>query len=69
MTNVDQFESMFRSASLEIYQHELVNIESVFMVMDRDDENGGDHRTSTAFSSVTAKSLVGQAGESSLGTG
>ncbi len=38
MTNVDQFESMFRSASREIFQHESVDIESVLIVTDRDGE-------------------------------
>ena len=41
MTNVDQFESMFRSASREVFRHERVNIESVLVVTDRDDENAG----------------------------
>ncbi len=39
MTNVDQFESMFRSASREVFRHEWVNIESVLVVTDRDEEN------------------------------
>ena len=39
MTNVDQFESMFRSASREVFRHERVNIESVLVVTDRDEEN------------------------------
>ena len=39
MTNVDQFESMFRSASREVFRHERVNIESVLIVTDRDKEN------------------------------
>lgn len=38
MTNVDQFESMFRSASREIFQHESIDIESVLIVTDRDGE-------------------------------
>ena len=38
MTNVDQFESMFRSASREVFRHERVNIESVLVVTDRDEE-------------------------------
>ena len=37
MTNVDQFESMFRSASREVFRHEPVNIESVLVVTDRDE--------------------------------
>ena len=41
MTNVDQFESMFRSASREVFQYERVNIESVLVVTDRDEENAG----------------------------
>ncbi len=39
MTNVDQFESMFRSASREVFQHERVNIESILVVTDRDEKN------------------------------
>ncbi len=39
MTNVDQFESMFRSASREVFRYERVNIESVLVVTDRDEEN------------------------------
>ena len=39
MTNVDQFESMFRSASREVFRHDRVNIESVLVVTDRDEEN------------------------------
>ena len=38
MTNVDQFESMFRSASREVFRHERVNIESVLVVTDRDEQ-------------------------------
>ena len=38
MTNVDQFESMFRSASREVFRHERVDIESVLVVTDRDGE-------------------------------
>ena len=38
MTNVDQFESMFRSAAREIFQYERVNIESILVVTDRDEE-------------------------------
>jgi len=34
MTNVDQFESMFRSASREVFRYEPVNIESVLIVTD-----------------------------------
>jgi len=34
---VDQFESMFRSASREVFRHERVNIESVLVVTDRDE--------------------------------
>jgi hypothetical protein len=41
MTNVDQFESMFRSASREVFRHERVNVESVLVVTDRDEENAG----------------------------
>ncbi len=37
MTNVDQFESMFRSASREVFRHERVNIESVLVVTDCDE--------------------------------
>ena len=37
MTKVDQFESMFRSASREIFKYERVNIESVLVVTDRDE--------------------------------
>ena len=37
MTNVDQFESMFRSASREVFEHQRVNIESVLVVTDRDE--------------------------------
>ena len=37
MTKVDQFESMFRSASREIFRYEQVNIESVLVVTDRDE--------------------------------
>ncbi len=36
MTNVDQFESMFRSASREVFCYERVNIGSVLVVTDRD---------------------------------
>ncbi len=46
MTNVDQFESMFRSASRDLLRHERVNIESVLVVTDRDEHNAslfGDH--------------------------
>ena len=39
MTNVDQFESMFRSASREVFQYERVNIESVLVLTDRDEED------------------------------
>ncbi len=38
MTNVDQFESMFRSASHEVFRFERTNIESVLVVTDRDQE-------------------------------
>ncbi len=38
MTNVDQFESMFRSASREVFRHKRVNIESVLVVTDRDEK-------------------------------
>ena len=37
MTNVDQFESMFRSASREVFVYERVNIESVLVVTDLDE--------------------------------
>jgi len=37
MTNVDQFESMFRSASREVFRYERVNIESVLVVTDCDE--------------------------------
>jgi nucleotide-binding universal stress UspA family protein len=37
MTKVDQFESMFRSASREVYVYERVNIESVLVVTDLDE--------------------------------
>ena len=39
MTNVDQFESMFRSASREVFRHKSVDFESVLVVTDRDSEN------------------------------
>ena len=39
MTNVDQFESMFRSATREVFQHERVNVESALVVTDLDKEN------------------------------
>ena len=37
MTNVDQFESMFRSATREVFVYERVNIESVLVVTDLDE--------------------------------
>ena len=37
MTNVDQFESMFRSASREVFLYERVNIDSVLVVTDLDE--------------------------------
>ena len=37
MTNVDQFESMFRSASREVFVYERVNIESVLVITDLDE--------------------------------
>ena len=37
MTNVDQFESMFRSAAREVFVYERVNIESVLVVTDLDE--------------------------------
>ncbi len=37
MTKVDQFESMFRSASRDFFKYERVNIESVLIVTDRDE--------------------------------
>ncbi len=39
MTNVDQFESMFRSASRDVFRPEPVNVESVLVVTDCDEEN------------------------------
>ena len=42
MTNVDQFESMFRSASREVLRYERVDIGSVLIVTDRD-EAGAKH--------------------------
>ncbi len=41
MTNVDQFESMFRSASREVFRYERVDIESVLVVTDRGKEEAG----------------------------
>lgn len=41
MTNVDQFESMFRSASREVFRYERVDIESVLVVADRGREEAG----------------------------
>ena len=38
MTNVDQFESMFRSAEREVFLYENVQIESVLVITDRDQE-------------------------------
>ena len=38
MTNVDQFESMFRAASREPLRYERIRIESVLVVTDRDEE-------------------------------
>ncbi len=38
MTNVDQFESMFRSASREVFRLDRINIKSVLVVTDRDEE-------------------------------
>ena len=32
MTNVDQFESMFRSASREVFRYEPIDIQSVLVV-------------------------------------
>ena len=37
MTNVDQFESMFRSASREVFRHEAIDIQSVLVVTDREE--------------------------------
>ena len=37
MTNVDQFESMFRAASREVFRYERVNMQSVLVVTDRDE--------------------------------
>ena len=36
MTNVDQFESMFRAASREVLRYEKIDIDSVLVVTDRD---------------------------------
>ncbi len=36
MTNVDQFESMFRSASREVYRYEHINFESAIVITDLD---------------------------------
>ena len=41
MTNVDQFESMFRSASHEVFAYERVDIESVLVVTDLDEAAAG----------------------------
>ena len=38
MTNVDQFESMFRAASREVFRLDRINIGSVLVVTDRDEE-------------------------------
>lgn len=38
MTNVDQFESMFRSAEREVFRYESVRIESILVITDRDRE-------------------------------
>ena len=38
MTNVDQFESMFRSASREVFRLDRSNIESVLVVTDRNEQ-------------------------------
>ena len=38
MTNVDQFESMFRSASREVFRLDRINIKSVLVVTDRNEE-------------------------------
>ncbi|MCH7703257.1 MAG: hypothetical protein IID37_16380 [Planctomycetes bacterium] len=37
MTNVDQFESMFRSASREVFRLEAIDIQSVLVVTDREE--------------------------------
>lgn len=37
MTNVDQFESMFRSASREVFRHEPIDVQSVLVVTDREE--------------------------------
>ncbi len=37
MTNVDQFESMFRSASREVFRHESIDIQSVLVITDREE--------------------------------
>ncbi len=42
MTNVDQFESMFRSATREVFHHKRIEIDSVLVVTDRDDTGAGD---------------------------
>lgn len=39
MTNIDQFESMFRSSAREIYQHETIEFDSVLVVTDRDEND------------------------------
>ncbi len=41
MTNVDHFESMFRSASREVFRYERVDIGSILVVTDRSDEEAG----------------------------
>ena len=38
MTQVDQFESIFRSALVDIYEYKLVDIDSVLLVTDRKDD-------------------------------
>ena len=37
MTNVDQFESMFRSATREVFRHEPIDIQSVLVITDREE--------------------------------
>lgn len=41
MSNVDQFESMFRAAEREVFGYERIGIESVLMVTDLDAERAG----------------------------
>ncbi len=62
MTNVDQFESMFRSASREVFQYERVNIESVLVLTDRDEEDAklfGDRSVGSWGLSAPMRKFVG----------